>query len=101
MKFNTNYKPALKAGVNVAILGASGYTGLEIIRILLRHPKVKIKVLIGEKTRGKKLGEISSTFSYVDLPKIVSLQEVSFKGIDVIFLLVRLFNCSFVFLLIT
>ena len=84
MKPNKNYKPASKAGVSVAILGASGYTGLETIRILLKHPKVKIKVLTGEKTRGKKIGEISSSFSYVELPKIVSLQEASFKGIDVI-----------------
>ena len=85
MKPNKNYKPASKAEVSVAILGASGYTGLETVRILLKHPKVKIKVLIGEKTRGKRLGEISSSFSYVELPKIVSLQEASFKGIDVIF----------------
>ena len=85
MKTNINSKPASKAGVNIAILGASGYTGLETIRILLKHPKVKIKVLIGEKTKGKKLGEICSSFSYVELPKIVSLQEAVFKGIDVIF----------------
>jgi N-acetyl-gamma-glutamyl-phosphate reductase len=85
MKTNLNYNPAFKAGVNIAVLGASGYTGLETIRILLKHPKVKIKVLIGEKTKGKTLGEICSPFSDIELPKIVSLQEASFKGIDVIF----------------
>ena len=42
MQSNTNYKSASKAGVSVAILGASGYTGLETIRILLKHPKVII-----------------------------------------------------------
>ena len=85
MKPNLNYKFASKAGVKVAILGASGYTGLETVRILLKHPKVKIKVLIGEKSKGKTLGEICSPFLNSELPKIVSLQEASFKGIDVVF----------------
>ena len=38
-------KSVLKAGLNVAIFGPSGYTGHEIIRLLLKHPKVKIKLL--------------------------------------------------------
>lgn len=85
MKTAINSKLASKAGVNIAIIGASGYTGLETIRVLLKHPKVRIKILIGEKTKGKKLGEICSSFSSLELPKIVSLEEANFKGIDVIF----------------
>ncbi len=33
----------------VAILGASGYTGLELIRILLRHPQAKITALVSRR----------------------------------------------------
>ena len=40
--------------VNVAVMGASGYTGSEVLRILLKHPLVKIKALIGKSTSWQK-----------------------------------------------
>ena len=74
-----------KTVVNVAILGASGYTGHETIRLLLNHYKVNIKMLIGEKSKGKYINEIFSSLTGVDLPKIEALEDVNFKDIDVIF----------------
>ena len=43
--------------VNVAILGASGYTGSELIRILSHHPKVNIVALMtmGDVASGEKI----------------------------------------------
>ncbi len=43
---------------NVAILGASGYTGGELIRILVNHPNVKISYITAEKHAGKKVSEV-------------------------------------------
>jgi len=43
---------------NVAILGASGYTGGELIRILVNHPNVKISYITAEKHAGKKISEV-------------------------------------------
>jgi len=43
---------------NVAILGASGYTGVELIRILVNHPNVKISYITAEKHAGKKVSEV-------------------------------------------
>ena len=85
MTTNLNSSLASKASVNAAVLGATGYTGLETIRILLKHSKVKIKILIGQKTKGKTLGEVCSPFSNAELPKIVSFQQANFKEIDVVF----------------
>ena len=82
MKTNLNSKLASKARVNVAVLGASGYTGLETIRVLLKHPKVKIKALVGEKTKGKTLGEVCSPVSNIELPKIISFQQVDFNRLE-------------------
>ena len=59
----------MRADFNVAILGPSGYTGHEIIRILLKHPKVKIKLLIGNKSEGKHISEIFTSLSQIDLPQ--------------------------------
>ena len=44
--------------INIAICGATGYTGLEIIRILLIHPKVAIKALTAKIDKPEKISEI-------------------------------------------
>ncbi len=44
--------------LKVAIVGASGYTGLELIRLLERHPKVVISCITSEQSAGKKISEI-------------------------------------------
>jgi len=43
---------------NVAILGASGYTGGELIRILVNHPNVNISYITAEKHAGKNVSEV-------------------------------------------
>jgi N-acetyl-gamma-glutamyl-phosphate reductase len=80
-----NYKSVNKADLNVAILGPTGYTGHETIRMLIKHPRVKIKLLIGNKSRGKYISDIFSSLSHTAFPKIESLEEAKFSGIDVIF----------------
>ncbi len=42
----------------VAIAGASGYTGLELLRILLRHPDVEITAVTSEKHEGRPVAEV-------------------------------------------
>ena len=41
--------------INVAIIGATGFTGLDLILILSKHPKVKIINLCATKNLGKKI----------------------------------------------
>src|SRR3954470_4145016 len=44
--------------IRVAILGASGYSALELIRILLRHPQVEITALTTRKAEPRLLGDV-------------------------------------------
>lgn len=37
----------------VAVIGASGYTGAELMRFLLRHPQVQLTCIAGDSTAGK------------------------------------------------
>ncbi len=78
-------KSVLKADLKVAVIGPSGYTGHEIIRIIHKHPKVKIKLLIGNKSEGKQISEIFSSLSHINLPKIKSLKATNFSNIDIVF----------------
>jgi N-acetyl-gamma-glutamyl-phosphate reductase len=47
--------------LNVAIVGASGYTGLELIRILLCHPEAAVTCLTSEQSAGRKISDIFPT----------------------------------------
>ena len=41
--------------INVAVIGTTGYTGLDLILILSKHPKVKISNLCATKNIGKSI----------------------------------------------
>ena len=71
--------------LQIAILGASGYVGVELINILKNHPKVKITQLIANNEAGKDICEIYSHLSRHNFPKMISINEAKFNEIDVIF----------------
>jgi len=73
------------SGGAVAIIGASGYTGAELIRILLNHPHVSIKALTGDSQAGKDIGEVYPHLRFKGLPKLVTLGQVDFSSIDLAF----------------
>ena len=49
--------------VRIGILGASGYTGAELVRMLLRHPRAEIALLTAERSAGKAMREVFPQFS--------------------------------------
>ena len=46
------------ARVRVAVLGASGYAGGELVRLLLAHPRVKLGHLAANESAGRTVGEV-------------------------------------------
>jgi len=44
--------------LKVAIVGASGYTGVELIRLLLNHPQVEITCVTSEQSAGKRISDV-------------------------------------------
>ncbi len=71
--------------ISAVIIGASGYTGAELLRLLLVHPHVEIKALVADSNAGKEITDIYPHFAVTKLPKLLKLDEVDFKGIDVAF----------------
>ncbi|WP_455644749.1 N-acetyl-gamma-glutamyl-phosphate reductase [Methanosphaera sp.] len=53
--------------IDVAIIGASGYTGGELMRILLRHPKVNISTVTSRKNEGESVSNLHPNLEDVDL----------------------------------
>jgi len=73
------------APVRVAILGASGYTGAELIRFLLRHPRARIVALTGERAAGKPVADVFPHLAPYDLPALTKIADVDWSGVDFVF----------------
>ena len=73
--------------VKVGVLGASGYTGSELLRLLLRHPNAEIALLTADRRAGQEMAAVFPQFSPYVLPKLVSIDAVDWvgAGLDVIF----------------
>ncbi len=71
--------------INVAVIGATGYTGLDLILMLTKHPKVKIKNLCATKNLGKKVSFFDKRIKK-DLPKISSVKDIQWNILDIVFL---------------
>jgi len=66
----------------VGVLGASGYTGSECVRLLLRHPLVEIALLTADRRAGQEMREVFPQFSPFGLPKLVSLDGLDWTTAD-------------------
>lgn len=69
----------------IAILGGSGYTGAELIRLLLGHPQVEIAALSGDSQAGKPVEEVYPHLVGYGLPALVRAEEISWDKIEVAF----------------
>lgn len=71
--------------INVAILGASGYTGAELVRLLSRHPYVHIAALGADKKADMNLSEVFPHLSVLKLPQLQKIQDIDFTNIHCVF----------------
>ncbi len=71
--------------INIAIIGASGYTGAELIRLLLSHPNANIVALTGDSQAGKAMEDVYPHLRFKNLPKLVTHSEVDYSNIDLAF----------------
>lgn len=72
--------------IKAGIVGATGYTGSELIRILTHHPDVSIRAVTSESHKGKKFSDIHPQF--VDLAdlELVPMESIKDAKLDVVFL---------------
>ena len=77
----------MSAKVKIGILGASGYTGAELVRLLLRHPDAEIVLLTADRRAGKPMSDVFPQFAPFALPVLTSIEEADWQalGLDVAF----------------
>ena len=69
----------------VAILGASGYTGAELVRLISQHPSIEIAALAAERKAGLSMAEVFPHLRHLDLPTLCKISEIDFSKIDLCF----------------
>ncbi|WP_299741863.1 N-acetyl-gamma-glutamyl-phosphate reductase [uncultured Tateyamaria sp.] len=70
---------------NIAILGASGYTGAELIRLIAGHSSIKIKALGAFSKAGQTVAQVYPHLRHLDLPPMVAFDQIDWAGIDLCF----------------
>ena len=76
-----------RAKAKIGVLGASGYTGAELVRLLLRHPGAEIALLTADRRAGQEMRDVFPQFSPFGLPKLVSIESLDWAGagLDLVF----------------
>lgn len=77
----------MAAKSRIGVLGASGYTGSECVRLLMRHPQVEIALLTADRKAGQEMREVFPQFAPFALPRLVPIESVDWTtaGLDLVF----------------
>jgi N-acetyl-gamma-glutamyl-phosphate reductase len=70
---------------SIAILGASGYTGAELVRLLATHPTFRITALSADRKAGLPMAEVFPFLRHLSLPTLQKIDEIDFSQIDLCF----------------
>ena len=71
--------------LNVLIAGSTGYIGIQLIKLLLKHNNINIKYLCGSSSVGKSISNYDKTVKNYKLPKIKKFSFKYLNNIDVVF----------------
>ena len=71
---------AVEKTAKIGVLGASGYTGAELLRLLIRHPGIEIALLTAERRAGQHMRQVFPQFSPYALPKLLAIDAVDWKA---------------------
>jgi len=69
----------------IAILGASGYTGAELVRLISTHPQMEITALSGDRKAGMAMAEVFPFLRHLDLPTLQKIGDIDFTNLDLVF----------------
>ena len=71
--------------LNVLVAGSTGYIGIQLIKLLVKHNNVNIKYLCGKTSVGRKISNFSKSLSSKKLPNITKFKKSYLKNIDLVF----------------
>lgn len=67
------------------ILGASGYTGAELVRLISTHSSIDIVAMSADRKAGMEMAEVFPHLRHLDLPKLQKIDEIDFNLANIVF----------------
>ncbi len=71
--------------LNVLVAGSTGYIGVQLIKLLVKHNKINIKYLCGNTSVGKNISKYERNLKIKKLPKIIKFNKKLLNDVDIIF----------------
>lgn len=71
--------------IKIGVLGASGYTGADLVRLAVRHPNIEIVTLTANTHAGKPMRQVFPHLSFADLPDLITIDEADWQDVDAVF----------------
>ena len=69
----------------VVILGASGYTGVELVRLIVSHPNMEIQALSADRKAGLEMGSVFPHLRHLSLPRLEKIETIDMSSVDLVF----------------
>jgi len=71
--------------VRVAVIGASGYIGAELVRLLASHPAADIVALTADRNAGHSLATLFPHLATMELPRLIKVDDIVWRDVDFVF----------------
>ncbi|MED6206576.1 hypothetical protein PIB30_028165 [Stylosanthes scabra] len=71
--------------VRVGVLGASGYTGSEVLRLLANHPRFGVALLTADRKAGQPIASVFPHLATEKLPDLIAIKDANFSDVDAVF----------------
>ena len=71
--------------LNVLIAGSTGYIGIQLIKLLIKHKNINIKYLCGNSSVGKNISSYDDSLKLKKLPRITKYNKKNLSNVDIIF----------------
>jgi len=71
--------------IRIGVLGASGYTGADLVRLAICHPNMDITVLTANSHAGKPMADVFPHLGFVELPDLTTIEDADWSKVDAVF----------------
>lgn len=73
------------AKIKIGVIGASGYTGSDLVRLAACHPGMEIAVLTANSHAGKAMAEVFPHLAHLKLPTLIKNEEADWSKVEAVF----------------
>ena len=71
--------------IRIGVLGASGYTGADLVRLAMGHNQMEVCLLTASSHAGKPMSDVFPHLSFSELPDLVTIDDADWSSVDAVF----------------